>query len=617
MPDMEMPVVNGALVLYRGHPARVTRTGERLEIDLGTETLRVRPKDVQLLHPGALASLAELIPIPGDMRTAWEILAGSTTNLQEIAELAYERFSPATAWAAWQFVSDGLYFSGTPDRIQAASAAEMAERLEARETQAAVERAWQAFLAHAVRGDWLPGDERFLSEVELLAWGKTTKSRVLRELGRAETPENAHALLLSAGRWDETINPYPRRLGLPLLPPDLSVPQLPEEARLNLTHLPAYAIDDEGNQTPDDALSLDGERVWVHIADVAALAPPGSALDLEARGRAETLHLPEGHIHLFPIELTRVLGLGLQEVSPALSFGIDLDASGGIAGVEVRPSWVRVSRLTYIQATELLETDSNLAGLERLMDLRRKRRIEAGAIDIDLPEVQVKVSETGAITLIPTLSVRGRRVVEEAMILTGESAGYFAQERGLTLVYNNQEPPEKRLPYETLSGMFSMRRLMRRSQYMLAPAGHSGLGLPFYTQATSPLRRYLDLVVHQQLRAAVRGEKPITEGELLERIGMVEAVIPALRQAELASEKHWTLVYLLRHPDWHGEAVLVDRRGAQGIWLIPELGLEARAAIPSGVNLDRVVPIRIQGIGLPNLDYSIKIESQAIGDPML
>jgi exoribonuclease-2 len=607
MPDNEQPVEIGALVLYHGRPARVARVGDRLEIDLGGESQRVRAKDIQVLHPGPLAGLSELLPAPGDMRTAWEILAGSETTLAEIAELAYGRFTPATAWAAWQFVADGQYFNGTPDQLRAASVEELAEREAARIAQAAEERAWKEFLARAAHGVWQPGDDRYLPEIEMLAWGKSGRSRVLRELGRAETPESAHALLLAVGRWDERVNPHPRRLGVPLLPPSLAVPGLPEETRLDLTHLPAYAIDDEGNETPDDALSLDGERVWVHIADVSALVQPGSALDLEARGRAETLHLPEGHIHLFPPEMTHVLGLGLQAVSPALSFGIDLDADGGLADVQVSPSWVRVSRLTYAQATAMLESDSTLAGLESRMDVRRKRRIQAGAIDIDLPEVQVMVDESGEINIRPTLTLRGRRVVEEAMILTGEAAGFFAKSHGIPLLYNAQDAPENRVSHETLSGMFAMRRLMRRSQYRVTPGAHSGLGLPHYTQSTSPLRRYLDLVVHQQLRAFLRGEPVLSEGDLLERIGMVEAAIPALRQAEQASEKHWTLVYLRRHTDWQGQAVLVERRGTQGIWLVPELALEARASIPPGAELDAEFPVHIQGIDLPRLEFAIKI----------
>ncbi len=599
-------IPTGALVLFHGRPARVTRTGERLELDLGGETQRVRPKDVTLLHPGPLGSLSELVPLAGEMRAAWEILAGSTLSLAELAELAFGKATPAAVWAAWQFVADGLYFSGTPEQVQAATPAELATREAARSAQAAEERAWRAFLERVRRGERASEDERYLKEVEQLALGSASRSRALRELGRAETPQAAHALLLETGHWPPAFNPHPRRLGLPLRPPDLPIPPLPDEPRRDLTHLPAFAIDDEGNETPDDALSLDGARVWVHVADVAALVQPDSDLDREARARAETLHLPEGHVHLFPTALTAVLGLGMQPVSPALSFGIDLDASGAVQGLEITPSWVRVERLSYAQAERRMDA-APFAGLEALMTLRRARRIAAGAIDIDLPEAHLRVDADGEIHIAPILPLRSRRMVEEAMILAGDAAAAFAAGRSIPLAFSAQDSPESIVPHATLAGMFAMRRLMKRSQYRASPAPHAGLGLAQYAQVTSPLRRYLDLAAHQQLRAGLAGRALIAESALLERIGMVEAALPALRQAEYASEKHWTLVYLLRHPGWRGEAVLVERRGAQGTFLIPSLALEARVAAAAAIDLDARTEVEISSIDLPALEFSIKI----------
>ena len=109
-----------SLVLYKNRPARVLQTGERLEIEVeGGKPLKVRAKDITLLHPGPIASLGDLQPQEGDIETAWELLAGSTTNLAELTELAYGDYTPAAAWDAWQLVSDGLYFRGTPDAIEA------------------------------------------------------------------------------------------------------------------------------------------------------------------------------------------------------------------------------------------------------------------------------------------------------------------------------------------------------------------------------------------------------------------------------------------------------------------------------------------------------------------
>ena len=102
----------GCLVLYKNRPARIAQTGDRLEIELeGGKTQKVRQKDVVMLHPGPLRDLAALDTPQGDVDTAWELLAGDSTSLSELAELIYGDYTPATAWATWQLVSEGIYLS--------------------------------------------------------------------------------------------------------------------------------------------------------------------------------------------------------------------------------------------------------------------------------------------------------------------------------------------------------------------------------------------------------------------------------------------------------------------------------------------------------------------------
>ncbi|MGD9406396.1 MAG: RNB domain-containing ribonuclease, partial [Anaerolineae bacterium] len=258
-----MSVRKDSLVLYKTRPARVARVGKKLQIELEDgETLKVRLKDVEPLHPGPLHSLDELQPQIGEVKTAWELLAGTTTTLAELAELAYGAFTPASAWEAWQLVEDGLYFRGTPHQVQACTPEEVAQEQADRQARAEQERVRAAFLKRVRARKVLPEDGEYLREVEDLALERVPRSQLLRELDRAETPESAHALLLELGHWDRTTDPYPLRLRLPTSAPDVQLPALPEEDRVDLTHLPAFAIDDEGNQEPDDALSLDGDCLW-------------------------------------------------------------------------------------------------------------------------------------------------------------------------------------------------------------------------------------------------------------------------------------------------------------------------------------------------------------------
>jgi exoribonuclease II len=606
-----------SLLLYKNRPARLVRVGDRLEIELdGGETARVRPKDVDLLHPGPLNSLSDLRPVSGEVQAAWEILAGGHTNLPELAELCYGIFTPTTAWAAWQQVTEGMYFDGSPKDIRVRTADEVARRSQEREQAEIHRRSKAAFLERVHKGKILPEDRDSFREVENLALERGERSPLLRELGRSETPDSAHALLLELGIWDEMINPYPARLGLPLKQPEDPVPALPEENRRDLTYLTAYAIDDEDTDTPDDAISLEetaaGERLWVHVADVAALAPPDSPLDLEARGRGESLHLPEGTIHLLPRDVTAQLGLGIQEVSPALSFAIDLNDAGQVTGFEVVPSRVRVTRLTYEGAEQLLDSDP-LRGLERLTNLVRERRRANGAVMLDFPEAKYAL-ENGQVIIRPIPTLRSRAIVEESMILTGTETARFAAENGLRLAFSQQDPPDEPVGEpETLAQMFAVRRLLKRSQYKTTPGPHNGLGAAAYTQVTSPLRRYLDLVGHQQLRAFVKGEAMLDEGALLERIGASDAIVGSVRLGEILSEKHWTLVYLLQHPGWRGEAILVDvrgqhGRGSTGTVIIPSLAFEARIHLNQETPLNGIVSLSLNGINLPQREASFRVE---------
>src|ERR1035437_4540781 len=100
---------------------------------------------------------------------------------------------------------------------------------------------------------------------------------------------------------------------------------------LDVTYLPAFAIDNAWTTDPDDALSLEGpNRLWVDVADVAALFFPDSPADIEARSRASSLYLPEMTVPMLPVGASERLGLGIRDVSPALSFGLNLDSEGGI-----------------------------------------------------------------------------------------------------------------------------------------------------------------------------------------------------------------------------------------------------------------------------------------------
>ena len=103
-----MNIPQNSLVLYKNGPARVAALGDKLDIELEDgRSLRVRPKDVLLLHPGPLKGLRELDAPAGEAEAACELLDGGQTTLPELAELVYGAYTPATAWAVWRLVDEG------------------------------------------------------------------------------------------------------------------------------------------------------------------------------------------------------------------------------------------------------------------------------------------------------------------------------------------------------------------------------------------------------------------------------------------------------------------------------------------------------------------------------
>ncbi|MBQ3670997.1 MAG: RNB domain-containing ribonuclease [Treponema sp.] len=447
----------------------------------------------------------------------------------------------------------------------------------------------------------LPDDAKFMGDVEALALGKTDKSRTMRDLKISETPEKAHKLLLECGMWEITRNPYPIRWGLSMKSASESLGLPPDEERF-LVAGEAYAIDNEWSGDPDDAIAFDGEYLWVHIADPASFVRPESSIDKSARARGATLYIPEGASRMLSEDSLEEYALGLKNPSRALSFKMKLDDNGDIVSCDVMKTLVNVKRLTYGQADELRDS-RELAPLFSIAQRNFRRRCERGAVNIQLPEVHITVDgETKRVSIGGVPHPESAAVVREAMVLAGEGAARFAFKNNIPFPFISQESPEipKELP-EGMAGQFRLRKCMRRRNVSVTPSVHSGLGVGMYSQVTSPLRRYGDLISHEQLRAFLDGKKLIDKDDMLMRMGAGDAAAMAAKKAERNSNRHWTLVYLLQNPEWTGEAVCVEIQGKTSIFCIPEIGMETLIA-GTKCALNETIRVKAGKIDLPNLE---------------
>ncbi len=395
--------------------------------------------------------------------------------------------------------------------------------------------------------------------------------------------------------------------------------------RKDLTHLDTVTIDDEETADRDDALSLEvlesGYRLGVHIADAGALVPRGGPMDREADLRMASLYLPERTIPMLPDTLTRGAGsLDPGEERMAVSLLADLTGEGDVTGWQVVPSTIRsAAALSYDKVDHLLQTGGPrrkmIEGLCKLADALRRKREERGAINLDQPEMNVRVRASGEIEVsVRDRSSPGNRIVAELMILCNSLLSRFCSENGLPAVYRSQRRPDlSDMP--DLSGLderaapvmtrYSVARRMQAARVSTEPMPHEGLGVSEYLQGTSPLRRYPDLVVQRQVGGYLAdGKGPYAPDEVGSVAQRAEVQIRELSRIEEGRRRYWFLKYLRGArlppgvPDVF-EAVVLDSGGRRNALLdLVEFPFRVRAELPRSTAAGEVVTLRLQGVDL-------------------
>ncbi len=234
-------------------------------------------------------------------------------------------------------------------------------------------------------------------------------------------------------------------------------------ARRDFRNLPIVTIDGETARDFDDAVLVreygDGTyELQVHIADVAQYVRPGTALDLEARLRGNSVYFPDRAIPMLPQELsTDICSLRPDEDRLVLSCLMRIDAHGDVLDYEVTEGVIRSARrMTYTQVHRILEGDATVRErffdfvpeferMHRLALILNKKRERRGSIDFDLPEPIIEFDEFGAMKSV-TRSERNwaHRLIEEFMLAANECVASWIEGLGVDSIYRIHEKPEAR-----------------------------------------------------------------------------------------------------------------------------------------------------------------------------
>jgi ribonuclease R len=369
------------------------------------------------------------------------------------------------------------------------------------------------------------------------------------------------------------------------------------EGREDLRSEFIVTIDPDDARDFDDAINVtelpDGSwRLGVHIADVSTYVKPAGALDREAFKRGNSVYLPDRVIPMLPERLSN----GVCSLNPGVdrlthSVFIQFAKDGSVKNARFAKTIIRSARrLTYREAYALLQSAPNDQLSERihtawrLASLLRQKRFREGSLDLDFPEVKVRVDENGKPVQLERIeNDESHQLVEEFMLAANEAVARELKNKSVPTIYRVHEnpDPEKLAEFREFVLSFNYRvgdltqraelqrllgstrgkpeeqalkigllKSLKRARYLPQPLGHYGLAKNNYTHFTSPIRRYADLIVHRTLAERTQSRRARGDmgqlASIAEHISITERVAA---EAEIDAVKMKKMEFFQRQLD--------------------------------------------------------------------
>lgn len=334
-----------------------------------------------------------------------------------------------------------------------------------------------------------------------------------------------------------------------------AVPDAPEPEEIQRRHdwrdKLVITIDPADAKDHDDAIWVEktakGWQLAVHIADVSHYIKPGSPMDKEAVERGNSTYLVDRVLPMLPTELSNGICSLKPDVDRLTKCALlQVSAAGKVYKTTFFDAVIHSrAKLSYEQAQAILDgkpapkgSDKRLAALVRegwkLAGILRKRRFENGALDLEMPEIRIRLDDEGRADVAePVIHTESHQLVEECMLAANEAVAKVLRERMKPALYRIHDDPDpsrlldymetakahgyrpgdltnrqhiqkllddsKGTPEEHVIKLGLLKSL-KRAAYSADPVGHFGLAKTDYTHFTSPIRRYADLIVHRALQ---------------------------------------------------------------------------------------------------------------------
>jgi ribonuclease R len=357
--------------------------------------------------------------------------------------------------------------------------------------------------------------------------------------------------------------------------------------RKDLRRLPIITIDGKTAKDFDDAIHTEttstGFHLLVAIADVSHYVKEGSAIDEDAYLRGTSTYFPGFVAPMLPEALSNEL-CSLKPNVPRLALVADmhLDFQGQLQRSEFYEAVIQSqARVTYGEAQEVVDgntpdklrhVEGNIKRSANLAKLLMAKRFREGSLDLELPETEIEIDETGQpVDIMQSERLFAHRLIEELMLMANVAVAKFFGERNIAALYRIHEEPlaEAMRNFESFLKAFGFKhklsgghlqkkiskalehfqnhpkqhilhvlalRSLAQAKYSPHNVGHFGLGFSDYTHFTSPIRRYPDLIVHRLVKALLdpRQGYRLMPMEHLEKAG---SVLSACEQRSVKAER--------------------------------------------------------------------------------
>ena len=376
--------------------------------------------------------------------------------------------------------------------------------------------------------------------------------------------------------------------------------------RRDLTHLALMTIDGQSTQDFDDAISIqnldDHYLVGVHIVDVAHFVAKGDPIDVEALRRGSSIYMPDQKIPMLPPVLAEGLcSLKEGQLRPAISTLIKVSPIGDILSYDVMASMVRIRhQRTYYDVNLLSEEDPDIIRLKEIAARFREQRLDQGAVQISLPDINIWRDEEGQVGVSKiNRESPARMLVTELMIMANWLTARFLRDSGVPAIFRSQPDPKSRLYQRNEGTLFQnwmQRRQLSRFVLDIKSDRHSGLGIDAYLTATSPIRKYSDLVSQRQIRAVLGLEEPYSEEDISQIMQRLEQPMGAVSRIQHGRHQYWLLRYLEARVGEREQAIVLMRRKNSYQVLLVNYLVECDLPLTSGLSLkpEDMITVTIQ-----------------------